>query len=193
LHRATATRPAPEPRGTECLPEQYGSRAIRNRYSEAGTGLDTGLPVRMSIPLVGTRARRPGLERAGGSSRGSRPGTRRRAAPVATQRRLNGFSLEVPMNAGAHVIEPRPRQRALPALLEDVRQARIVLRQARRKVAQSRGGSATMHTRAAQQHLAKALRNYEEALTARRLPVPHALRDEMRLYRRVLGPNSPDC
>ena len=104
-----------------------------------------------------------------------------------------GFSPEVPMNTDADVIEPRPGQRTLPALLEDVRQARVWLRQARLKVAQSQGGSASMHTRAAQQHLAKVLRSYEQALTARGLPVPHALRDEMRLYRRVLGPNPPDC
>ena len=92
------------------------------------------------------------------------------------------------MNADAHVIEPRPGQRTLPALLEDVRQARVALRGARLRVAPSQG----MHTRAAQQHLAKALRAYEQALTARGIPVPHALRDEMRLYRRVLGPNPPD-
>jgi hypothetical protein len=104
-----------------------------------------------------------------------------------------GFSPEVPMNTDAHVIEPRPGQRTLPALLEDVRQARVWLRQARLKVAQSQGGSASMHTRAAQQHLAKVLRSYEQALTARGLPVPHALRDEMRLYRRVLGSYPPDC
>ena len=96
------------------------------------------------------------------------------------------------MDADAHVVEPGPGQRTLPELLEDVRQARVALRQARLKVAQSQGGSASMHTRAAQQHLAKALRAYEQALTARRLPVPHALRDEMRLYRRVLGSYPPD-
>jgi hypothetical protein len=96
------------------------------------------------------------------------------------------------MNTDGHVMEPRPGQRTLSALLEDVRQARIVLRQARLKVAQSQGGSATTHTRAAQQHLAKALRSYERALTARRLPVPHALRDEIRLYRGVLGPKPRD-
>jgi hypothetical protein len=104
-----------------------------------------------------------------------------------------GFSPEVPMNAGAHVIEPRPRQKTLPALLEDVRKARNVLQQARLKVAQAQGGSASMHTRVAQQHLVNALKSYEQALTARRLPVPHALRDEMRLYRRVLGSYPPDC
>src|SRR3954454_19743170 len=65
-----------------------------------------------------------------------------------------------------HMVEPRPEQRTLPDLLEDVRQARVALRQARLKVAQSQGGSASMHTRAAQQHLAKALRAYEQALTA---------------------------
>lgn len=80
----------------------------------------------------------------------------------------------------------------LPELLEDVRQARVALRESRLKVAQSQGGSASMHRRAAQQCLAKALRDYEQALMARGLPVPHALRDEMRLYRRVLGPNPPD-
>ena len=80
----------------------------------------------------------------------------------------------------------------MPELLEDVRQARIALRQARLEVAQSQGVTASMHTREAQQYLAKALRAYEQALTARGLPVPHALRDEMRLYRRVLGPDPPD-
>ena len=93
------------------------------------------------------------------------------------------------MNADAHVVEPRPWQRNLPDLLEDVRQARVALRQARLEVTPIQG----MHTREAQQDLAKALRAYEQALTARGLPVPHALRDEMRLYRRVLGPNPPDC
>src|SRR4051812_18521811 len=58
-----------------------GSRAIRNRYSEAGTGLDTGLPVRMLIPLVGTRAPPAGAGASRGLVRGSRLGTRRRAAP----------------------------------------------------------------------------------------------------------------
>ena len=136
----------------------------------------------------------PGLERAGARPGipGPVPDARPPAVAGAHSVDSKRFSLEVPMNADAHVIEPRPRQRTLPALLEDVRQARTVLRQARLKVAQSQGGSATMHTRAAQQHLAKALRSYEQALTARRLPVPHALRDEMRLYRRVLGPNLPE-
>ena len=96
------------------------------------------------------------------------------------------------MNADAHVVEPRPGQRTLPELLEDVRQARIALRQARLEVAQSQGVTASMHTREAQQYLAKALRAYGQALTAEGLLVPHALRDEMRLYRRVLGPDPPD-
>lgn len=86
------------------------------------------------------------------------------------------------------MIEPRPGQRTLPALLEDLRQARVALRRARLEVAPAQG----MHTHAAQRHVAKALRAYEQALTARGIPVPHALRDEMRLYRRVLGPNPPD-
>ena len=93
------------------------------------------------------------------------------------------------MNADAHVVEPTPGQRTLPELLEDVRQARVALRQARLEVTPTQG----MHTHEAQQHLAEALRAYEQALTARGLPVPHALRDEMRLYRRVLRPNPPDC
>jgi hypothetical protein len=93
------------------------------------------------------------------------------------------------MNADAHMVEPRPGQRTLPELLEDVRQARIALRQARLEVAPSQG----MHTREAQQYLAKALKAYGQALTAEGLPVPHALRDEMRLYRRVLDPNPPGC
>ena len=78
--------------------------------------------------------------------------------------------------------EPSSPHRALPDLFEDIRQARIALRQAR-------GTSISLPARKAQQHLAKAIGAYIEALTARGLPVPYALRDEMRIYGSVLAPN----
>lgn len=86
------------------------------------------------------------------------------------------------MNAGAPVVEPSSPHRALPDLFEDIRQARLALRQAR-------GTGMSNSAREAQQHLVKAIGAYIEALTARGLPVPYALRDEMRIYGSVLAPN----
>lgn len=86
------------------------------------------------------------------------------------------------MNAGAPMAEPSPRRRALPELFADIRKARIALRKAR-------GVSVTIPAREAQQQLADAIGAYIEALEVRCLPVPYALRDEMRIYGGVLAPN----
>jgi hypothetical protein len=86
------------------------------------------------------------------------------------------------MNAGAPMAEPSSRRTALPDLFEDIRKARIALRKAR-------GVSVTIPAREAQQQLADAIGAYIEALEVRDLPVPYALRDEMRIYEGVLAPN----
>jgi hypothetical protein len=86
------------------------------------------------------------------------------------------------MNAGAPMAEPSPLRRALPDLFEDIRKARIALRKAR-------GVNVTIPARVAQQQLADAIGAYLEALEVRGLPVPYALRDEMRIYGGVLAPN----
>jgi hypothetical protein len=66
----SACRPVPRPgAANEPSAPAVGDQAVRNRYSEPGTGLDTGLPVRMPIPLAGTRATSAGA-RAEGSSGG---------------------------------------------------------------------------------------------------------------------------
>ena len=78
--------------------------------------------------------------------------------------------------------EPSPRRRALPELFADIRKARIALRKAR-------GVSVTIPAREAQQQLADAIGASIEALEVRGLPVPYALRDEMRIYGGVLAPN----
>jgi hypothetical protein len=71
--------------------------------------------------------------------------------------------------------QPQP----LPDLLMEIQQARADLRDVRH-----RGGPAPV--RLEQRHLFYALHNYTAALTASRLPVPYAIRDEVRIYRVLL-------
>ena len=85
--------------------------------------------------------------------------------------------MQVPM------VEPGSRPRPLPALVEDIRQARLALRDPR--------CASPNAAREAQKDLADAMGAYADALARRGLPVPYALRDEMRIYKSLLDPR-PD-
>jgi hypothetical protein len=87
-------------------------------------------------------------------------------------------------------IEPHPAVQAsavpslprllLPGLLQEVQCARADLREAR-----ATGRAELVH--GAQAHLVAALSKYVQALASLRLPVPYALRDELRIYGGTLG------
>ena len=73
---------------------------------------------------------------------------------------------------------------SLAGLLADVSSARRAVRDLRPVLG---GGDAS---REAQQVLCDSLTTYTDALTARGLPVPRLLRDELRMYVGVLGGNT---
>ena len=81
------------------------------------------------------------------------------------------------------MIERNFQHPTLPALCEDIRRARITLRDAR-------SARIPLPAREAQKALADAIGAYIEALTERGFPVPYSLRDEARIYR-VLDPATP--
>ncbi len=72
------------------------------------------------------------------------------------------------------------RPRSLGFLLEEVHLAREALHQERIPASTQAG------VRAAQIALCGALSAYQNALVARRLPIPPAMHDELNLYRRVI-------
>lgn len=78
------------------------------------------------------------------------------------------------------MVESGSQPRPLPALVEEIRQARLALRDAR--------SASPIAVREAQRHLADAMSAYADALARRGLPVPYALRDEMRVYKSLLAP-----
>lgn len=69
----------------------------------------------------------------------------------------------------------------LPVLLRDLAHARAVLAQRRH------GGAARGSVDDAREQMVVALSSYTAALAAHRLPVPYALRDELRIQLRVSG------
>ncbi len=87
-------------------------------------------------------------------------------------------------------VEPHPAVQAsaapslprlvLPGLLQEVQRARTDLREAR-----ATGRAELVH--GAQARLVSSLSKYVEALASLRLPVPYALRDELRIYGGTLG------
>jgi hypothetical protein len=79
------------------------------------------------------------------------------------------------------MVIPLGRPRSLSSLLEDVQAARAAVQQARGLSC----GATT--TRAAQQALVICLRAFTDELGARRLPVPHALHAEARMYDDLLA------
>jgi hypothetical protein len=81
-----------------------------------------------------------------------------------------------------HMIKAGSQPRPLPPLVEDLRRARVALQDARR-------ASPPIAAREAQKHLADAIRAYADALAHRGLPVPYALRDELRVYSSLLAPH----
>ncbi len=136
-------------------------------------------PVLSAAPGLATAGR--GLHVVGFYSRdwGVRQGSRNGKSVWAS------FDMRSPSNGNQGRADPR---RAAPAsgwpsqsglmlsgLLKEVQSARIGLREAR-----STGRAELVH--AAQTHLVATLSQYVEALTAMRLPVPYALRDELRIY-----------
>ena len=97
-----------------------------------------------------------------------RPSARPRLALVSDDRRGRGDSPPAAQT-------PSPSRLLLAALLNEVQGARVGLREAR-----STGRAELVH--GAQAHLVATLTHYVEALAALRLPVPYALRDELRIY-----------
>lgn len=73
-----------------------------------------------------------------------------------------------------------PGPRWLTGLLSDVQQARTDFLQARALGTPSR-------VRPAEQELIASLTEYTEALVSMHLPVPYALRDELRIHRDVMS------
>ena len=69
---------------------------------------------------------------------------------------------------------------SLPRLLQDLCVARTGLREER--------GVARSGSTAAQEELLVALDAYASALVARGLPIPYALRDELRIYHDLMSP-----
>jgi len=81
------------------------------------------------------------------------------------------------------MVERNSQHAGLTALCEDIRRARIALRDAR-------SARTSSPAREAQRALADAVGAYIEALTQRGFPVPYSLRDELRIYG-ALDPVSP--
>lgn len=73
----------------------------------------------------------------------------------------------------------RPARESLPRLLRDVHRARVGLRA-------TRGVGRLEVSHQARQRFVVSLTLYTEALDSLRLPVPYALRDELRIYRQAL-------
>ena len=68
----------------------------------------------------------------------------------------------------------------LPTCLDEIRRARVLVQRGRAS------GSGRQDVRVAQQVLLDALTAYGAALASRRLPLPPAMNDEIRLYRNLL-------
>ena len=73
------------------------------------------------------------------------------------------------------------QQQSLPALFAEIRRAREALHEGRRR------GESAATARGRERQLHQALNEYAEALAALRIPVPCVIRDELRIYRDLLG------
>lgn len=88
------------------------------------------------------------------------------------------FTSSLPVGPGGEQVAPSYRP-GLATLLQDLRDARADLAVERRTTS---GGTPAAHV-APTAHLLAALEAYVAALEVRRLPVPYALRDELRIRR----------
>ena len=85
------------------------------------------------------------------------------------------------LSRGARMVIGRLGEQHLPGLFAEVRLARVALQRAR-----CLGTSSTC--RAGEERLVHALTAYIDELSYLQLPVPYALRDELRIHERVVFP-----